>query len=113
MNNDITLWFVTTLYIQDVDKSPIRERTPGFFLTEQEAIDCITNNYGDIYECSEYNYAVIYVKKPGLYNSLSYIKWFKVTWLGVTEQYPTGEYEVKECEPPSLFHKQCHFCGVG
>lgn len=58
-------------------------RTPGIFTTFQKAIDCVLNNYVDIYECS-YRLACVEAVVPnGLYSLLFEQYWFR--WVGTPD----------------------------
>jgi hypothetical protein len=63
---------VTTLTL---DYNPIldntvvlRSRCVGYFFDLKDAILCVTENWGDLYECGYYTHAVIETVKPGIYS---------------------------------------------
>ncbi len=49
------------------DTVVLRSRCVGYFPDLQDAIRCITENWGDLYEHGHYTHAVIETVKPGIY----------------------------------------------
>jgi hypothetical protein len=63
------------------------KRSVGWFKTKEEAQKCVDKNYGDIFECGSYPYAVIEEIPWGLYPYCKESWWFK--WSGSRK---TGKY---------------------
>ena len=66
-------------------------RTPGYFLKLEDAIECIENNYGDIYEGS-YKHVVIEAMGEGLYGGAN-IGANEEIWFEWTGSWDEGGYE--------------------
>lgn len=81
----LPIYVVTTIKIgeqwlnQDSMKFlvPYDSRTVGFFFKEEDAISCVTENWGDVYEDGHYLLAVIEETWQGLYPHIEKETWFK------------------------------------
>ena len=109
-----TVWFVVTLFLKqgsDGRFSVVRDRAPGFFFTEEEAVECITKNRGDIYECGYYNHALVQPMKAGLYYHLyRQNRWFRAEWSSRDAHPERESYVVTELsEPPKGLERICGF----
>lgn len=60
-----TIFAVSTLHFND-EKYGASPRTPGWFFDLNTAVECVTNNWGDIFE-TVYEYALIEQLPEGLY----------------------------------------------
>ena len=87
-------WFVTTkgychMYItgdkrrgEYAGKFLMNSRTPALFNSEEEAVMCVLENWGDIVECGSYPYVVIECFDGGVYpeavnfNAERFFWWF-------------------------------------
>lgn len=72
-------YFITTLNLEDDGRGIYitRSRTVGFYNSFEKAEKAVENNYGDIYECGYYNYAVIENIEEGLYQYDFKGKWYR------------------------------------
>jgi len=112
-NDEPIVWFVVTMFLREGKDgfSMVHDRAPGFFFTEEEAVECITKNYGDIYECGYYNYALAQPMKAGLYHSLhEKNRWFRAEWAKKDAHPQQASYIVTELSaPPKGFERVCGF----
>ena len=73
------IYLVATFRKIDAKYGVEGSRTVGWFPTKKDAVRCITENWGDIYEDGWYPYAVIEDVQPGLYMSCEstpiFFKW--------------------------------------
>jgi hypothetical protein len=60
-----SIFTVTTL--KEIRETPNRIRTVAWFTTLEDAIKCIKENWGDIYESGHYPYALVEEVPEGLY----------------------------------------------
>ena len=70
-----TIFTVTTL--RSPDPSKMDERCVGYYLTLEDALECVENNYGDIFENGYYPWAIIEEMPPHLYPHPVSFQWFK------------------------------------
>lgn len=92
-SDDITF---TKGQISDNRRAQQNHRTPGFFLTLEEAKQCVEENWGDIHETG-YEYVVIEKTPPGLYTG-GFIEeewWYR--WEGDRDEGKYVETEKPEC----------------
>lgn len=82
---------------------PYDSRTVAFFFKEEDAIKCVNQNWGDIYECGHYLLAVIEEIWQGLYPHVEKETWFK--WDRKKKKY----VQIKK---PSVFKNIVSF-GIG
>jgi hypothetical protein len=103
------IYTVTTLFFRDGQF--VRQRTPGWYTTIEEARQCIEENWGDIYEHAYYNYALIEALAPGLYNiggTHEEEEWFKAIPREVPgENYL--EYDIEKTEKPEEYKGVINF----
>jgi hypothetical protein len=107
----LPIFVVTTLYVAEKwlrEKerrflAPTNQRTVAFFFNKEDAIKCVTQNWGDIYECGSYNLALIEETWQGLYPHIEKEIWFK--W----DKKKNGYFEIKK---PSVFKNVISF-GIG
>ncbi len=92
------VYFVATIRNIDIEGTT-GSRTVGYFLTKEEAIKCVEENWCDLYEAGYYKYAVIEDVEPGLYTSYNSKPIF-FKWSGDIK---TGHYK-KISKPKELEH---------
>lgn len=112
------IYFVTVFYIphelldQNAKEKPEgwsshlykRSRCWGWFEKEQDAEQCIKENWTDIYECGYYNLAMIEVMGQGPCNiNPDQDRWFKAEYVSGSDK-----YFVNEIDRP---HRFKHICG--
>ncbi len=74
------IYTVTTCSFKEDDKGYlqlIRDRCVGFYNELADAMKCVENNWGDIYEEGYYSHAVIERLQSGLYQHPEFTIWFK------------------------------------
>ena len=105
------IYTVTTLYLKG--SKIVRDRTHGWYLNKEEAIQCVKDNWGDIYECGYYNYALVEKSVEGLYNMNTpgwEEHWFSVKPVHFEyESQPTTEYIVKSVDKPEFLEGVVNF----
>jgi hypothetical protein len=93
------IYTVTTLQTLDVKEKiekHMGDRTPAWFSNWEDANDCVTENWGDIYENGHFPYAVIEKVPEGLYQYERMEWWYK--WDTVIGSYRLIEKpEEKKC----------------
>lgn len=57
-----------------------RSRRWGFYTDFKEALQCVLENWTDLYECGYYNYVKIQTEEEGIANDSDEF-WFKVTYI--------------------------------
>jgi len=75
------IYTVTTLHLEYEPHRDetllVRTRCVGFYPGIEDAVNCILENWGDIYENGHYNHAVIEEVKPGIYAYPRLEWWYK------------------------------------
>lgn len=69
------MYFITTIYIKDNNLK--KSRCVGYYNDKNDAIKVLNDNFGDLYECGYYNFAVIEKVEEGIYRYDSNPIWFK------------------------------------
>jgi len=93
---------VTTLNLNEGEH---RSRLVGCFPKLEEAQQCCTENWGDIYENGWYPYVVVEELEWGLYPDSIGKRWF-YNWLGTVDE---GKFV--KCEPPEGDDGICSYYG--
>lgn len=83
--------------------APHSQRTVAFFFHREDAVRCVTENWGDIYECGYYNIAIIEETWQGLYPHIESETWFE--W----DKKKKGYIEINK---PNVFKNVISF-GIG
>lgn len=99
--NEHTIFIVSTLNLRELGASP---RTVAWFADLSAAIECVLNNWGDIFETT-YTYTVIEEVPHGLYPRVVAEHWFK--WYGNAA---TGNYQT--CDKPAELRAVVNY-GIG
>jgi hypothetical protein len=84
------IYTVTTLHLKEQEFGA--SRTVAWYPDLEDAIKCVIENWGDIFETS-YTYALIETLSPGLYPRVVQERWFE--W---------REDGYKRCERPEPLH---------
>lgn len=106
------IYTVVTFWIEEDDKKS-HHRTPAFFLDKEKAVKCINENWGDIYECGYYNYALIEPFTEGLYGSCARdLEWYFVEYNPDFRTNGEPEYTVSRCSTPKRYKNIVGF-GLG
>ena len=93
------IYLVATFRKYSAEYGTEGSRTVGWFPTKKDAVKCITENWGDIYEDGYYPFAVIEDVQPGLYQTCESTPIF-FKWEGDVK---TGGYK-KTKKPKELGH---------
>jgi len=105
------IYTVATLYI--VNEKIKRDRTVGWFQDKEKAIQCIRENWGDIYECGYYNYALVEKISEGLYNIGGAQEGLEESWFTVEpiqdEEGCVRDYNIEETNKPDFLDKVINF----
>jgi hypothetical protein len=72
------IWFVTSIYLAHAEdkESPWRAEAKRTFLTEEEALDAVAQNRGNMHECL-YNYLVIERTPSGIHALAESEQWYQ------------------------------------
>ena len=103
------VYFVTVFRI-DEDKI-VRQRCWGYFLKEEDARNCVLENWTDIFEMDYYNYALIeQVGEAIIGKPYKKIGWFGTEYQYDDEGYAKNDPRVFPVEEPSFLNRCIMVC---
>jgi hypothetical protein len=103
------IYTVTVFFIYE--EKIKRERQWGYFLALADAEKCIEENWGDIYECGYYNYAVIEELPEGICPKAKLEKWYKAEYKKDWWKpgYEKDSYSITKTNKPEFLEKVIGF----